>query len=156
MSSNLNIIGMNHAEQMKAEIDSAVRGELDGLYSKMEVLMGSEQAWLFARSIKSFDRSIRREAYRAKIAELTADPCDASGIETPAVTGADEAAPKPIDNSERIAALFRELDECNEFQRALDIEQELRGYGVEAVDPQENRELERYASRQHGQRYGAL
>ena len=60
--------------------------------------------------------------------------------------------PTTVDNSRRIAALFTELDECTNFQRILEIDEALRGYGVEAVTPEENRELERYAEMRTGYR----
>lgn len=52
---------------------------------------------------------------------------------------------EPVDNSDRIAALFAELQTCDNFARALEIDQALRGYGVEAVTEAENRRLDDWA-----------
>lgn len=64
------------------------------------------------------------------------------------------AEEKKLEKEQRILALFLELETCENFMRALEIEEILRGYGVEIVDQREMARMDGYADARREARFG--
>lgn len=105
-----------------------------------------------ARALADSD-DLRRRALAVGIPQKQYNACGTLKAAREMVEQVEAALYAPaLDNSDRIAALFAEYAQCNDFKRALEIEQALHDYGVEAVTEEENRKLEKYAELRTGYR----
>lgn len=127
-------------------------------FGRGESIIGSGDIYWYNQREVNADRLTPAPAYTDYIAETGAGVCQT--CETPhdaadmiGETCVSCMTPAPADNADRIAALFLEIETCDNFNRVLEIEQELRGYGVEAVTSEENRQLEMAAERGPRRKY---